>query len=70
MTTVPPALNIKGSFLDPRRKPRSPTSRSSPGRRQTKPTLGLTAAFDGIAMEETYYLRPRMSTTIPCDDCY
>lgn len=34
-----------------------------------KSTLGLAAAFDGIAMGERYYLRPRMSHTIPCDDC-
>ena len=37
---------------------------------QQKTTLGLTSAFDGISMKETYYLRPRMSTSIPCTDCY
>lgn len=34
-----------------------------------KQSLGLAAAFDGIAMDETYYLRPRMSTKIDCTDC-
>ena len=58
VTTVPAALKIKGSFLDPGREQRSTTSRSSHGRRESKAPLGLTAAFDGIAMAETYYLRP------------
>ena len=31
--------------------------------------LGLAAAFDGISMQERYYLRPRMSPTVPCPDC-
>ncbi|MBP0440559.1 pilus assembly protein [Tianweitania sediminis] len=34
-----------------------------------KQALGLQAAFDGISMNETYYLRPRMSAEIPCNDC-
>lgn len=34
-----------------------------------KSTLGLGAAFSGISMGETYYLRPRMSKKILCDDC-
>jgi Flp pilus assembly protein TadG len=34
-----------------------------------KQVLGLAAAFDGISMKETYYLRPRMSSTITCDTC-
>lgn len=34
-----------------------------------KDALGLAAAFDGIAMKESYYLRPRMSNSIPCADC-
>jgi Flp pilus assembly protein TadG len=34
-----------------------------------KPALGLIAAFDGITMGETYYLRPRMSKDIPCETC-
>ncbi|MBN9074506.1 MAG: pilus assembly protein [Rhizobiales bacterium] len=31
--------------------------------------LGLLSAFTNIQMGETFYLRPRVSTTIPCDDC-
>jgi Flp pilus assembly protein TadG len=34
-----------------------------------KQTLGLTSAFDQIDMTEQYYLRPRMSATIPCTGC-
>ncbi len=67
--TIPPALRIKGSFLirvegtlDYR--PVITWAASS------KETLGLTSAFDNIPMSETYYLRPRMSLTIPCTDCY
>lgn len=34
-----------------------------------KQTLGLMSAFDQISMGEQYYLRPRMSATIPCTGC-
>ena len=66
--TIPAALKIKGSFL----------VRAVASLNYTpvitwaaadKPALGLTAAFDSISMKETYFLRPRMSTTIPCPDC-
>jgi Flp pilus assembly protein TadG len=36
---------------------------------EKKTSLGLAAAFDNINMKETYYLRPRMSTEIPCTGC-
>ncbi len=36
---------------------------------EQKAALGLAAAFDRIEMNETYYLRPRMSPEIRCDDC-
>lgn len=36
---------------------------------EQKASLGLTSTFDNIQMSETYYLRPRMSTQIPCADC-
>ncbi|GAA2826577.1 Flp pilus assembly protein TadG [Aminobacter aminovorans] len=67
-TTVPTALKVKGTFLirvqsDLDYKPVIVWAATS------KPTLGLAAAFDGIAMSETYYLRPRMSASIPCSDC-
>ncbi|WP_312798005.1 TadE/TadG family type IV pilus assembly protein [Tianweitania sp.] len=31
--------------------------------------LGIGAAFDHLSMGETYYMRPRRSTTIPCIGC-
>ena len=31
--------------------------------------IGLLASFSNIHMGETFYLRPRISTTIPCPDC-
>jgi Flp pilus assembly protein TadG len=33
---------------------------------EQKASLGLLGAFDQIGMNETYYLRPRMSQSIPC----
>jgi Flp pilus assembly protein TadG len=67
-TTVPENLRTPGSFL----------IRVS-GQLDYRPVitwtadqradLGLAAAFDRISMNETYYLRPRMSINIPCDNC-
>lgn len=68
---LPPALKVKGSFLI-----RAESSLAyAPiitwtASATTKDTLGLAAAFDGLSMKETYYLRPRRSNTIPCADCY
>jgi Flp pilus assembly protein TadG len=67
-TTVPAALNTKGSFLvrvvaELGYKPVVTWAAAD------KPALGLTAAFDNISMAETYYLRPRMSQQIACGDC-
>ena len=67
-TTVPPALKIKGTFLirvesDLEYKPVITWAA------QSKPVLGLAAAFDGISMSESYYLRPRMSQSVPCTGC-
>jgi Flp pilus assembly protein TadG len=68
ITTVPAALNTRGSFLV--------RVDSALGYKPVvtwaaadKPALGLTAAFDNISMSETYYLRPRMSQQIACSDC-
>lgn len=36
---------------------------------EKKAAIGLAAAFDKIEMDETYYLRPRMTTKIACSDC-
>jgi Flp pilus assembly protein TadG len=67
-TTVPDKLKIKGSFLirvtaDLGYKPMIVWSVDQ------QKVLGLAAAFDGIAMSETYYLRPRMTAEIACTDC-
>ncbi len=35
-----------------------------------KKLLGLTSAFDHLDMDETYYLRPRVTQTIACIGCY
>ena len=69
ITDLPPALRINGTFLvrvesSLAYRPVITWAASS------KTTLGLTAAFDVISMKETYHLRPRRSTDIPCDDCY
>jgi Flp pilus assembly protein TadG len=69
VTDLPSTLKITGSFLiraesSLEYKPIITWVASA------KSTLGLASAFDGISMKETYYLRPRMSTTIPCDNCY
>ncbi|AZN97800.1 pilus assembly protein [Mesorhizobium sp. M9A.F.Ca.ET.002.03.1.2] len=68
VTTVPPALKIKGTFLirvegNLAYKPIITWSADSEKR------LGLSSAFDTISMGETYYLRPRRSPTIPCGSC-
>lgn len=68
-TTIPDALKIKGSFLV-RAESSLAYEPVITWTAQQKTTLGLTSAFDGISMKETYYLRPRMSTSIPCTDCY
>ena len=67
-TTVPASLKIKGSFLV-RAESSLAYQPVITWAASSKPALGLTAAFDGISMKETYYLRPRMSTSIPCSDC-
>ncbi len=67
-TTVPAALKIRNTFLvrvesELAYKPVLTWSADQ------KQTLGLAGAFDGISMKESYYLRPRMSATVPCADC-
>lgn len=68
VTTVPAALKVKGTFLV-----RVESSLSYKPvitwAAANKPALGLTAAFDGISMKETYHLRPRMSPQVTCSDC-
>jgi Flp pilus assembly protein TadG len=67
-TTVPADLNVRNSFLirvvsHLDYKPVIAWSDS-----QAK-SVGLIAAFSNITMDETYYLRPRMSTQVTCSDC-
>jgi Flp pilus assembly protein TadG len=67
-TTVPTKLSIKGTFLI-RVESKLAYAPVITWSADQKDTLGLTAAFSGISMKEDYYLRPRLSTTIPCSDC-
>jgi Flp pilus assembly protein TadG len=67
-TSVPPALKIKGSFLI-RVESKLAYAPVITWASESKAPLGLTAAFDGISMSESYYLRPRMSPEVKCDDC-
>jgi Flp pilus assembly protein TadG len=68
ITTVPKTLEIRNTFLirvesDLGYKPVIAWNADN-----SKP-LGLTAAFSSITMGETYYLRPRRSTSIECKTC-
>lgn len=68
VTTVPETLEIKGSFLI-----RVTASMHYipvvVWTAEQKTSLGLAAILDDINMREVYYLRPRVSSEIPCDDC-
>lgn len=65
---VPTQLKIRNTFLIKveSRLGYAPVITWTAGQKQA---LGLLAAFDGIPMNEVYYLRPRMSQTITCSDC-
>ncbi len=68
ITTIPSKLKIRDSFLikvetNLNYKPIITYSATQ------KETLGLMGAFDNITMSERYFLRPRQSSSIPCDDC-
>lgn len=66
--TVPPDLNVGGSFLirvQTELDYRPVLTWAANGKEAT----GLTAAFDNLPMAETYYLRPRMTNTITCSNC-
>lgn len=65
---VPAEINIRNTFLvrvESELSYKPVIAWSAEG----KPGLGLAAAFDGISMKETYYLRPRMSARVECDGC-
>ncbi len=68
VTTVPASLNIPGTFLIQvtSELPYRPIITWSASQKEA---LSLEAAFDVINMGETYYLRPRMSKTVPCTTC-
>lgn len=68
ITTVPAKLNIRNSFLI-RVESKLSYKPVITWTADQKAGLGLAAAFDGISMNESYYLRPRQSMTIPCTDC-
>lgn len=67
-TTVPDKLKVPGTFLirveaELDYKPVLTWSA------EEKKSSGLASAFDSIEMKERYYLRPRMSHQILCNDC-
>lgn len=68
LTTVPDKLRVAGSFLIRVQSQLGyvPVVAFSAGQEST---LGLAAAFDKLDMGDAYYLRPRMSDTVPCADC-
>ena len=67
-TTVPGALDVRDSFVL-RVESQLAYSPVITWAADSKKTLGLAAAFDGISMKETYHLRPRLSQSVPCSDC-
>lgn len=67
-TTIPAKLKIRNSFLvkvESRLDYRPVITYTT----EQKKGLGLMAAFDNINMAEHYFLRPRQSSQIPCNDC-
>ena len=67
-TTVPPELKVRNSFAV-RVETELSYSPVITWAADGKKVLGLAAAFDGIAMRETYHLRPRLAQSIACGDC-
>jgi Flp pilus assembly protein TadG len=67
-TTVPGNLLVAGSFLI-KVEAQLPYKPLLTWTADAKASLGLTAAFSTINMDQVYYLRPRMSQTISCSDC-
>jgi Flp pilus assembly protein TadG len=68
IVTVPAAMNVPGSFLvrvDSELTYLPVIAWAASG----EPMPGLTATFSQLAMKETYYYRPRMSTQIDCPNC-
>lgn len=69
LVTIPSPLRIPGTFLIRVESALSYKSVIKWGG-PSSVIPGLSAIANGIGMSETYYLRPRMSATIPCaNDC-
>ena len=68
VTSVPGKLMIKGSFLirAESQLEYTPVVVWSAGEGAS---FGLTSAFDKLDMSDRYYLRPRMSQKVACNDC-
>ena len=67
-TLIPESLRVPGSFLirvSGQLNYRPVITWTA----EQRASLGLLGAFDQIRMNETYYLRPRMSHNIPCNNC-
>ena len=68
ITTVPAALNTRGSFLvrvESDLNYRLVIAWAAKDRQ----SLGMAGIMDPIKMHEVYYLRPRMSSQVTCSDC-
>jgi Flp pilus assembly protein TadG len=68
LTTLPEAIRAPGTFVI-RVESKLAYKPIITWAASQKDALGLASAFDGISMHETYYLRPRMSSDIPCTSC-
>jgi len=68
ITNIPANLMVQGSFLI-RVEAHLTYEPIIAWAAANKASLGLAAAFSSLNMDETYYLRPRMSQTIACPDC-
>lgn len=68
VTTVPDTLMIKGSFLIRAESSLeyTPVVVWSAGEGAS---FGMSSAFDKLDMSDRYYLRPRMSQKVACNDC-
>lgn len=68
ITTVPSTLAIRNTFLVRVESQLGYTPIITWSASDSQ-TTGLTSAFNHIPMGETYYLRPRRGSTVPCTDC-
>ncbi|TPL05179.1 MULTISPECIES: TadE/TadG family type IV pilus assembly protein [unclassified Mesorhizobium] len=70
ITTVPSTLMIRNTFLIRVESDLgyTPVIMWDKDNKDQK-ALGLLSTFSNIKMSETYYLRPRRSPKIPCNDC-